>query len=104
MKVTQVSATIRFSKDTGQGAWKVIELGAEASVDPEENWALAQQGLYAMLTTQLRALWGHPSTGSGESGPEHTQNGHEKPPSTTLRTGVEPTWEEIKAYPSPPYR
>ena len=32
MKVEKVSATIRYSQDTGKGSWKVVELGAEASV------------------------------------------------------------------------
>ena len=36
MKVEKVSATIRYSQDTGKGAWKVIELGAEASVSDRE--------------------------------------------------------------------
>ena len=30
MKVTTISANIRYSQDTGHGAWKVVELGAEA--------------------------------------------------------------------------
>ncbi len=32
MKVEKISANIRYSQDTGKGAWKVIELGAEATV------------------------------------------------------------------------
>ncbi len=42
MKVEKVSATIRYSQDTGKGAWKVIEIGAEGSVDTRENWQAAQ--------------------------------------------------------------
>jgi hypothetical protein len=57
MKITTISAAFRFSKDTGAG-WKVIELGAEATLDSEEDWHLAQQGLYSSLTAQLRTLWG----------------------------------------------
>ena len=34
MKVEKVSANIRYSQDTGHGAWKVIEIGAEGTVDP----------------------------------------------------------------------
>jgi hypothetical protein len=62
LKVDRVTVNIRFSKEI-QGSWKSVELGTEASIDPDEDWCLAQQGLYAMLTTQLRTLWGHPSTG-----------------------------------------
>ena len=29
MKVDKVTVTIKFSQDTGKGAWKAIELGAE---------------------------------------------------------------------------
>jgi hypothetical protein len=57
MKVNKVSATIRFSKEVHEG-WKSVELGAEAALDPEDDWFLTQQGLYASLTGQLRTLWG----------------------------------------------
>jgi hypothetical protein len=55
MKVNKVSATIRFSKEVHEG-WKSVELGAEAALDPEDDWFLTQQGLYASLTGQLRTL------------------------------------------------
>jgi hypothetical protein len=42
MKVTTVTATLRFSQDSGKGAWKSLELGAEAQVAPNEEWAEAQ--------------------------------------------------------------
>jgi hypothetical protein len=57
MKITTISAAVRFSKDTGAG-WKVIELGAEASLESGDDWHQAQQSLYASLTAQLRELWG----------------------------------------------
>ena len=38
MKIEKVSATIRYSQDTGHGAWRVIELGAEASISDKEQW------------------------------------------------------------------
>ena len=57
MKVEKVSATIRYSQDTGHGAWKVIELGAEASVSDREFWKQAQSELYYQLRDQLRTLW-----------------------------------------------
>jgi hypothetical protein len=56
MKVTQVSATIRFSKEVHEG-WKSVELGAEATLEPSDDWHQAQQGLYTSLTAQLRTLW-----------------------------------------------
>jgi hypothetical protein len=81
MKVTTVSAHIRLSRDVGS-QWKTVELSAEATVDPNEDWALAQQGLYTMLTAQLRHLW--------------SLNGH-----NGAESHVEATWDEIKAMPSP---
>ena len=57
MIVTTISATIRYSQDTGKGAWKVIELGAEASISDREHWKQAQSELYCQLTDQLRQLW-----------------------------------------------
>ncbi len=62
MKVEKVSATIRYSQDTGHGAWKVIEIGAEGSVDARENWQSAQAFLYHELGQQMKNLW---SNGNG---------------------------------------
>ena len=54
MIITTVSATIRYSQDTGKGSWKVIEIGAEASIGEREHWKQAQSELYYQLTHQLR--------------------------------------------------
>jgi len=62
MKVEKVSATIRYSQDTGKGAWKVIELGAEASVSDREHWRQCQSELYYQLGDQLRTLWSNGSS------------------------------------------
>ena len=67
MKVEKVSATIRYSQDTGKGAWKVIEIGAEGSVDTRENWQAAQAYLYAELGKQMRQLW-HNGNGAALNG------------------------------------
>jgi hypothetical protein len=85
MEVTQVAANIRYSKDIGQG-WKTIELGAEATVGPEEDWTICQTGLYALLTSQLRTVWGWNQNGHS---PEPGQNGPEKP--------VETTWQDLES-------
>ncbi len=62
MEVSKVSATIRYSQGTGHGAWKVIEIGAEGSVDGRENWQSAQAFLYHELGQQMKTLW---SNGNG---------------------------------------
>ncbi len=61
MIITTVSATIRYSQDTGKGAWKVIEIGAEGSVDARENWKSAQAFLYHELGQQMKVLWSNGS-------------------------------------------
>ena len=68
MKVEKVSATIRYSQDTGKGAWKVIELGAEGSVNAREQWQSAQAFLYAELGKQMKSLW---ANGSANGTPNH---------------------------------
>ncbi len=73
MKVEKISATIRYSQDTGKGAWKVIELGAEATISDREHWKQAQSELYYQLGDQLRTLWSNGSnngSASALSGPE----------------------------------
>jgi len=76
MKVTTVSANIRYSRDTGQGAWKVVELGAEATIETKEGWKDAQASLYRDLGRQLKALW---VNGSGHKAQEASQKPDEAP-------------------------
>lgn len=76
MKVEKVSATIRYSQDTGHGAWKVVELGAEGSVDAKESWHQAQSYLYGQLGRQLRVLWCNGNT-TGTGAAVNGQNGAE---------------------------
>ena len=42
LEVNKISANIRYSQDTGKGAWKVVELGAEATISDREHWTQAQ--------------------------------------------------------------
>ena len=57
MKITTIAATVRYSKPLPDGAWKAVELSAEASLDPTETWTEAQASLYQELGQQLKALW-----------------------------------------------
>jgi hypothetical protein len=52
MKVTQVAVSIRYSKSLEPGEHKTVELSAEASLEPDDDWALAQQSLYANRPVQ----------------------------------------------------
>jgi hypothetical protein len=85
MKVERVNATIRYSREEN-GAWKSLELGAEASIGLDDDWQISQALLYTQRADQLKSLW-------RANGQEHAQNGPERP--------VEPDWEEIKAVPLP---
>ena len=69
MKVERVSATIKYSQDTGHGAWKAVEIGAEASVDDREGWSQALAHLYGDLGQQLKTLW---ANGKSQDGQEAT--------------------------------
>jgi hypothetical protein len=57
MNVNKVTATVRYSQDSGKGAWKSLELGAEASINEKEDWMKAQVALYGQLAQQFKALW-----------------------------------------------
>ena len=62
MRVTKVSATLRYSTET-QGAWRSIEMGAEASLtSSDEQWETCQEHLYQDLRRQLAKMWANGTT------------------------------------------
>ena len=80
MKVTTISASVRYSRAINTGEYKTIELCAEAALDPNEIWTEAQASLYAELGQQLKALWtvkanGQAANGGGQS--EHYCQEHQ---------------------------
>jgi hypothetical protein len=56
MNVTTVKATLRLSRETGQG-WATAEVGAEATLEPGEDWQEAQEALYVGLKARLVHLF-----------------------------------------------
>jgi hypothetical protein len=56
MRVTKVSSIIRYAAEA-KGAWRTIEVSAEAAINPEENWQTVQQELYRQLGDQLKSMW-----------------------------------------------
>ena len=52
MQITKISASVRYSRDIG-GAWKSVELSAEAALDHQEDWYQSQAELYTELGQQL---------------------------------------------------
>lgn len=70
MRVTMVKATLRYSAET-KGAWRSIELGAEAALtNSEEDWRAAQTDLYHRLTQQLKTLWNNGASKERQGQPE----------------------------------
>ncbi|HZA22344.1 MAG TPA: hypothetical protein VFA32_07030 [Dehalococcoidia bacterium] len=57
MNVNKVTATVKYTQDTGKGVWKSLELGCEASINEREDWQTAQATLYGQLAQQFKALW-----------------------------------------------
>ena len=86
MKVEKITATIRYSQDTGKGAWKVIELGAEATISDREFWQHCQQELYHQLSGQLKTLWGSKDGTTAALNSHNGAESHIEPP-----TASEPT-------------
>ena len=78
MKVTTVSASVRFSGAVGESRFKTIELSAEAALDGTETWAEAQASLYQQLGCQLKALWANGNDQQAEA--EEPASEPEPPP------------------------
>lgn len=68
MKVTTISASVRYSKPLPDGAWKAVELSAEANLEPNETWSEALASLYQDLGQQLKALWTANGNGQATNG------------------------------------
>jgi hypothetical protein len=66
MKITTISASVRYSKALGDGSHKTVELSAEATVNGED-WHTAQAALYTELGQQLKALWSANGNGSQQA-------------------------------------
>jgi hypothetical protein len=74
MKVDKVTATIKYSQDTGKGAWKAVEIGAEATVDQREQWDTALASLYTDLGQQLKSLWANGNSHKAQDAPTTPAN------------------------------
>ena len=68
MKITTISASVRYSKPLGDGSYKTVELGAEATLTGQDIWTEAQASLYQELGQQLKALWSTNSNGGASGG------------------------------------
>lgn len=57
MKVQMVSVQVRYSKPQAGGAYKTMELGAEAALEPQEALTEALGRLYGELRAEMGKLW-----------------------------------------------
>jgi hypothetical protein len=60
MIVEKVAVQLRYSADTGQGSWRTVDLGAEASLEVGETLHGATQALYAEVRQELANIWQAP--------------------------------------------
>lgn len=61
MEIDRIKINVRFSKNTKHGEYKTIEVGAEASIGPSENWEEASDELYNQLAKQLARSFNGPT-------------------------------------------
>ena len=90
MNVNKVTATVKYTQDTGKGVWKSLELGCEASINEREDWQTAQATLYGQLAQQFKALWSQ----NGDVPHVHAPEGH--------RIDVQPSQHESGRGGGPP--
>ena len=64
MKVTEIGATVRFSKPQPDGSHKTIEVTARGSTDEKESWRTALAWLYSELGSELKHIW---ANGNGKT-------------------------------------
>jgi hypothetical protein len=74
MRIDRVTTVLRYSAEA-KGCWRTIEIGAEADLDPDEDWQAAQQELYTALTEQLKTIWGKGMSKSAPTEPDWTELG-----------------------------
>jgi hypothetical protein len=80
MNVQNISVHIRYSKPLADGSYKTVELAAEGTLAPDEDYHDAQVTLYHELGETMKYVF----SGNGSSKPTLTgsgkpQNGPEKP-------------------------
>lgn len=79
MKITTVSASVRYSNGSRGGPYTTIELGAEAALGPNDTWQEAQATLYHELGQQLKTLWPVKTRVSTNGNTEHHCAEHDTP-------------------------
>jgi hypothetical protein len=57
VRVTKVQVSLRYSKELPAGAWKSVELGAEATLTEGETREGATAALYDSLVEDMKRMW-----------------------------------------------
>jgi hypothetical protein len=80
MEIQSISVHIRYSKPLADGSYKTVELAAEGTIAPGEDWHEAEVALYHELGETMKYVFSGPGSGKVKHGPE-------MPLSTPLRAG-----------------
>ena len=75
MEITSISLTLKLSREVARGTWRGLELGAEASLAPNEQAEIAVQELYGTLRSEFARLWSANGNGKTEQTPTTGGNG-----------------------------
>jgi hypothetical protein len=70
MIINTVSVSIRYSKPMGDGSFKTVEIGAEATLNPDEDFHDAQVTLYHELGGTMKYVFSGNGSGKAQPGPE----------------------------------
>jgi hypothetical protein len=70
MNVNAISVHIRYSKPLADGSHKTVELAAEGTLAPGEDWHEAELSLYNELGQAMKQAFASNGSGKAQNGPE----------------------------------
>jgi len=70
MDVTSITVHIRYSKSLADGSYKTVELGAERTLNPDEDYHEAQVALYHELGETMKYVFSGNGAGKSQNSPE----------------------------------
>jgi hypothetical protein len=89
MEIQTITVHVRYSKPMTDGAFKTVELGAEASLSPGDDYHEAQVSLYHELGETMKYVFSGNGSGKPANGSERrTEPDEVKPVETPTRKGA----------------
>lgn len=70
MKIDRITVNVRYSQGLAKGSFKTVELGAEGTLTPEEDYHEAQLSLYHELGETMKYVFASTSAGKVQNGAE----------------------------------